>query len=317
MSQRPSHAGTPIPPGTPAQAAQGLGLGGLGGVDNPLLPDPPLQELPPPAPVGNDSNLITLSEKQLKNILSSVIKETKGGGDVRKTNFVSTPEVFDGNRENYEQFRRSISLYILGHPSIRSQKDKILAVLSFLTKGDADIFASNWMEENEDELTDNTYAFDDFMDELDAMFKDGQVAERAKDELIRMKQGKMKAEEFFLKFHQTRTRANMNSAVFDEMLVEILNKAIHPELASLVLSAHETAVNAQKETLKIVRKVLLASNEGETISHHDLIEEAEIEENLTYENYRKLALKLDPQIRRFPTRQIFNNPSSSFTQPQR
>lgn len=213
-----------------------------------------------------------------------------GGGGGR--NHASKPDKYDGSRAHYETWRRSAELYVV---AISSQRNKILAILSFLTEGDADQFARNYLATHQAAIDDGTVSWTDFLAALDAQFRDPREAEKAREALFRLKMGDQTALAFFLKVDELRVRGELTDPIaHDRLIVEYLERHMHSGLVLAVANAYEAKKKAKLEMLEILRDTGIMEDP-------DVYRNAAANANvpISYQNFRELAIQQDPHVRRF------------------
>ncbi|EJD37854.1 hypothetical protein AURDEDRAFT_173130 [Auricularia subglabra TFB-10046 SS5] len=133
-------------------------------------------------------------------------------------NYVAAPDAFDGMRAHYETFHRSIEL--------------------FLTQGDADAWAQNWVQAHDIDKTPVTW--DRFLKDLNEQFLDPRIAENARESLAKLTQGRDPTDTF-LKFEELRTKAGF---VIPEhhniVLVDYLRRNMRASTVLAVMSSYES-----------------------------------------------------------------------------
>lgn len=227
----------------------------------------------------------TSIETSLVNAIKSL--GLKPGNPPTK-NYVQAPEDYDGTRANYETFRRTLELHVKGIPGDRN---KILAALGFLTKGDADAWAQNWGQLHDLDSPDLKWS--DFLRDLDEKFLDPRIAEHAREAISKLTQGRGDADTFFLKFDELRIKAGFtNPEYHDIVLVDYLRRNLKPALVLAVMQSHEIFRTTSLATVEGLRKAEVATEDK-------LVKmEADAEKPLGYFQFRKYALEQDPIIRR-------------------
>ncbi|KZV78184.1 hypothetical protein EXIGLDRAFT_634482, partial [Exidia glandulosa HHB12029] len=143
-------------------------------------------------------------------------------------NHAKTPDKFDGQVAHYEAFRRALELYV---KAIANDADKINAGLSFLTKGDADVFAENWVRAHPNDIP---VAWEVFLAELDRAFLDPRVAENARAALWNSSQGSSTAEHYLLRFDELRIKGGLTEVANEKILLDHLKSHMQHTLVSQV-----------------------------------------------------------------------------------
>ncbi|EJD32297.1 hypothetical protein AURDEDRAFT_178652 [Auricularia subglabra TFB-10046 SS5] len=223
--------------------------------------------------------------RSLKNALADAFINKALG--VTK-NYVAAPDVFDGTRAHYETFRRSIELYVKAIPT---DTNKILSALSFLTQGDADAWAQNWVQAHDIDKTPVTW--DRFLKDLDEKFLDPRIAENTRESLAKLTQGRDPADTFFLKFDELRTKSGfVIPEHHDIVLVDDLRRNMRASTVLAVMSSYESK---------------RALTDGVTDAYHEagVINQAACDKlvaarrsGISYKEFRAFALNQDPIIRR-------------------
>jgi hypothetical protein len=189
--------------------------------------------------------------------------------------------------------------------------------------GDAYVYANNLLQEFQDQLNANLLSWTDFKKDLDKQFKDPELERKARSHLFTLIQGKKTAEEFFLGFDAYRVKGKLSEDHFDHILTDRLDEALNNDLVVQIHAAYETnrqnteQMNANMRD--IVQKMRLKDDTKGLEDFEDLPEQP------SYKDYRELALKLGPLMRknnRFQSRfsqQTFSTPRlstfSSSTKP--
>lgn len=112
-----------------------------------------------------------------------------------------------------------------------------MLILSYMKGGQAAAWAQNYIERYT--VADGTVtvpdAFATFLVELDKSFDDLNKKEKALAELRKLTQGTMTADEFFVKFDITRTKAGLTASQHDEVLIDQLKRALHVDVVGGVM----------------------------------------------------------------------------------
>ena len=161
------------------------------------------------------------------------------------------PEPYDGKRETYETFRRTLELFVR---NITLDRERIWTALTFMTKGDADVWAQTFTAQHRQAVDDGDYTWPMFLATLDKKFLDPRVAERARDALFRLNQGTDDADSFFLRFDKLRVKGQLDQAAHDVILVEHLKKNLNSALVLAVM----TALGARKQAVLDVARMMHA-----------------------------------------------------------
>jgi hypothetical protein len=138
---------------------------------------------------------------------------------------VAKPEPFDGERKNYEGFRRATTTYLSA--GRYNDKEKIIFTLSYMTKG----FANDWATAKLDKYEEEGYcSHREFLHALDSTFKDQNEAQKARDKINIFRQGQLTADEFFVKFEALMFKAKMNEHDNESYLIGRLEQNVKWDL---------------------------------------------------------------------------------------
>lgn len=232
---------------------------------------------------------------------------TAAGNACSGKNHAHAPAAYNGTRAEYETFRRGLELYV---KAISKDKDKIIAALSFLTSGDADAWAQNFMQDHAGRVDRDAFPWEEFLTLLDKKFLDPRTAEYAREQLFRMTQGRQDTDSFFLKFDELRVKGGLTAAVYhDKILVEHLKKHMNPQLVMSVQTAHEAQAHAVQTVLNIIIPGLQGNAKTEA--------EAAVRAELSYKQFRELAIEHDPAVRRFRYQGHSGGPRAPQSEPRR
>lgn len=251
----------------------------------------------------------------IKTALVDAVKALAGQQKTTPSkNYVEPPAHYDGHRNTYETFRRGLDLYV---KVIAKDRDKIVAALSFLTKGDADSWAQLYVQVHNAEIEANSISWSTFLEDLDKKFLDPRLAESAREQLFQCVQGRLPADSFFLKFDDLRVKSGLvDEEHHDVIVVEHLKKAMNPQLVLAVFTSHE----ANKKSFKAMAMLMHANKVLSDVAYEAELEK--LKRPIPYVAFRELALENDPNVRRFghapsqrerlyqpePPRRVYHNP---------
>lgn len=250
----------------------------------------------------------TMDHSTLSQIISASVSQGIADGlkavNAGKTsnttkNHAQAPEHYDGQRNNYETFRRGLELYV---KAISGDSQKIYAAVSFMTKGDADSWAQNFVQYHGTSVDAGAWTWNAFLTELDKKFLDPRIAEHAREQLFKQRQHSQAADVFFLKFDELRVKGEMTDAAYDKILVEYLRKNMNPTLVLTVDSHFE----GLKENRIAYLKDRLEDEQIDPVTHlerRQAIEDAQIK----YDEFREYAIKRDPSVQRYRDDHNTNN----------
>ena len=244
---------------------------------------------PAPAPAG----FINMADfaAVMRQSFAGALADNQAQRGVSTKNHAQAPEHFDGRKETYETFRRGLDLYVKALPS---DKEKITAALTFLTKGEADSFAQLWVQNNSTALDAGQIPWSAFLVQLDQHFLDPRLAEYARDRLFRLHQRGREADAFFLEFDDLRLKGGLvNEEHHDVILVEYLKKALNPNLVLAAMTAYDARQKSTAETLQTLQALKVLNQDQVDIQL------AKLKKPISYATFRELALANDPTVRRF------------------
>lgn len=143
---------------------------------------------------------------------------------------VAPPVEFDGNKTKYKSFYRRMALYIQANPKhLRTEKARIMCILSWMTGGTAEVWANRKLEQFSRDGWPNE---DHFLKELKEEFSDGLSETQAFHQLRSLRQGDSSAREFFVQFESLVEQAGIEldrknfSFILDILLTGVNNGII-------------------------------------------------------------------------------------------
>ena len=209
----------------------------------------------------------------------------------RERNPANPPVPFDGTASKYQTFRCALVVHAAG---IATNASKITSALSFMNiGGSAQAWAHAYYVANIVDISAGTITWDEFLVALDAHFLDPREAEYARERLSKCSMGKRSARDFFLEFDELRAKANLTDAVFDQILVEHLEKNVHAALVLAVKTEYESARNGTIGTLTTLVAI------GAITQAQKDAQVATLLQQISYDRFRDAALRLDPSVARF------------------
>ena len=207
-------------------------------------------------------------------------------------NFIKTPDSFNGDRAKYESFKKGLLLYV---SNIRTDKDKILCALSYLTEGEADEWAQWYVQLHQADIDADAITWADFLAALDKQFEDPRAAELALAKWQKMSQGKLEAHTFFLAFDEQIKKSKYTSPAHHDMaIVAHLNTHINPALALAVQNAYQAEQDATVRVIDMLRALGTIATDAAANQR-----KADALAPISYERYKTLAIAHDPAVRRF------------------
>lgn len=205
--------------------------------------------------------------------------------------YTAKPEKYNGDRATYESFKRSIELYVA---TISTDKQKVLAALSFLTDGDADNWARNYTEINKSAIAADLVPWTQFIAALDLQFKDPREAEYARAAFVKLKMGDTPAHTFFLKVDEVRVKGELTDpAHHDRFVVEYLQRHMPAALVLAVSSAYEAKKRAAIDLVGILESL------GTITAVQAANQRTTLDAPISYAVFREIAIQQDPNVRRF------------------
>ena len=134
-----------------------------------------------------------------------------GAPKIRKS-FVPKSESFDGSQKKFETWWRNITLHIAGFEAAPNSHQKILIVLSTMTKGSAAVFANNFMRSHGLRLA--YYGFEEFTRMLAMHFAPADIKRKAQMALAVIKQHAHESvEAFMIRFNQCIAEAQIDKVL--------------------------------------------------------------------------------------------------------
>ena len=147
--------------------------------------------------------------------------------------FVPKPEGFDGSQKKFETWWQNIMLHIVGFEAAPNSHQKILIVLSTMTKGSVVAFANNFMRSHGSRLA--YYGFEEFTRMLAMHFAPADIKRKAQTALAVIKQHAHESvEAFVIRFNQCVTEAQIDKEHAGAWLVQLIQRAMKPEVVNYV-----------------------------------------------------------------------------------
>lgn len=166
---------------------------------------------------------------------------------------VKAPESFDGSKARYKNFLMQLLQYI-GDPAISGESDtrKISIALSYIRGPNVEAWLDNYFTTNWDR-TANAWrtAWTDFVNSLDARFKDSNAERIAQEKLENFKQGRLTADDFFQQFEQLVYQAAMTTT--DKHVISLLQKNVNSDIVKLIFN-RDTLPADYQEWKKLVTR---------------------------------------------------------------
>ena len=211
-----------------------------------------------PSTESSDSRQITLSVEQLNAIITNAVAAAlqtaqstqpqvtmpeipklitaqglgTGAPKIGKS-FVPKPEGFDGSQKKFETWWQNITLHIVGFEAVPNSHQKILIILSTMTKGSAAAFANNFMRSHSLRLA--YYGFDEFTRMLAMHFAPADIKRKAQTALAVIKQYTNESvEAFVIRFNQCVAEAQIDKEHMGAWLVQLIRRAVKPEVVDYV-----------------------------------------------------------------------------------
>lgn len=180
------------------------------------------------------SRIAAVQIQQAQTIAAAPIpnQETKRTPEAK----VAAPDAFDGKMENYDTFRRQLSINFNHYQEAYegNPRKRIFFALSYMKEGTAATWA-NTMVDNIEAGRFIITTWEDFQAQMSAKFEDPDKRRRAQNRLDVLRQGVMSADDFFIKFEEYKDVAGYN----DEGYIEKLRKALNDRI---VYAIHQLPV---------------------------------------------------------------------------
>src|SRR5262249_55618993 len=143
-------------------------------------------------------------QEEMAPSTSTVAKTTKT--DDAK---VPEPGFFDGTRDKFDDWWRSIVFYLKYH-KIQEADRKIITIISRLRGGMAGAFAQTWADKLESD--DDDQDWEEFRKLFKRTFSDEGRKTNAEHQIEEFKQGKRATADFLIEFEVLKTRAETDNA---------------------------------------------------------------------------------------------------------
>lgn len=164
---------------------------------------------------------------------------------------MAKPEPFNG--KEFKRFWRTSTLYILDNASdFRADENKILFVLSFMTKELAELWAQNYVDRAIEQNAGSFGTWDQFTSEIRESFENKNARQEAQVKLETLKQGQQTAEEFFQRFELLRREAGFTSEIHRNYLIGLLERNMEEAVIDTVYMQYPLPVNYEEWKEKII-----------------------------------------------------------------
>ena len=147
---------------------------------------------------------------------------------------IAKPPTFDGNKSNYESWKRKIQLY-LSSSSFQNATthETISTIISYIEGPNVSTWVDNYFDEH---FTNTTGTWNVTLtilwQNLDEAFKDKNLAKEAQAQIQALRQGEMAADDYFVKFESLLKLAGY--AKTDKFIIELLERNVRSEVIDLV-----------------------------------------------------------------------------------
>ena len=179
--------------------------------------------------------------------------------------FVPKPEGFDSSQKKFETWWQNITLHIVGFEAAPNSHQKILIVLSTMTKGSAVAFANNFMRSHGSRLA--YYGFEEFTRMLVMHFAPADIKRKAQTALAVIKQHAHESvEAFMIRFNQCVVEAQIDKEHAGAWLVQLIRWAVKPEVVNYVEISQTHMVqneNIDKWLIILIRADRILSEKAE------------------------------------------------------
>ena len=206
----------------------------------------------------DDDEPVDPQDRHMVNIFARSLKKagafkkptapSGGGGGGGAKNYAEKPSIFDGDVSKHETFRDDLLLYTA---AIKGDRDKITAALSFLKGGSAHNWRKVWYSQYKDDLINDRLTLDEFLVDFDAKFHDPRKAEKACDDLLRLRcRYKEQFDMFLIRFKDTQVKAGMDGKEHDAQLVKHLKKTLPAVLSGAIRTNYAMEKGSTNRRLK-------------------------------------------------------------------
>jgi len=161
-------------------------------------------------------------------------RTTNSGSRHPGKSVVAKPDLFDGSKDKYVQWRRSLILYLAGYEHPPSSSQKIMITLSYM-RGDnaAGRFADLYAIQHQSDFRDISWA--GFCNELDTMFFPVALRRQAEQKLLVLKQNKSETvSDFFVRMKQLIAEAEYSTEHNGRTLINVARTGLKNEVVELV-----------------------------------------------------------------------------------
>ena len=154
----------------------------------------------------------------------------EGEPDIGKS-LAAKPDRFDGSKEKFLQWWRTIELFIAGHRKAPTDRQKVILVLSYMTGDNA---AGRFADLYNRERRIGTESFDNFAAKLRFAFRPAAIQRKAEKELLGLRQGKEAVEDFVVRMKHLIIEAEYDLVDHSRLLINILRTGVHNDVVEYV-----------------------------------------------------------------------------------
>ena len=144
------------------------------------------------------------------------------------------PEMYDGNKEKFLQWWRTLLFYLMGFENMPTDEQKIMIAISYM-RGDnaAGRFADLYAQEVDFDTDAQT--FDEFTKKVGETFLPKEIRREAERKLMALKQGpKDSVSDFFVRLKQLTLEAGYDTRVQGRLLIRLTRDGVRNEVVEYV-----------------------------------------------------------------------------------
>jgi hypothetical protein len=175
-----------------------------------------------------------------------------------KVVFAAIPPFFSGDKARWDGFQDSLTTYLAAYETeFDTNKKKVFFTISYLRNEDGSKCAAadwvrNWKKrELKAGALRASYTFTELVKELEAAFKDPNLAQTAHLKLTTTRQGRSTLADFFSSFELLAEEAgygpNDIPCTYDTFLIQLLEELVNPEITTQMYNGGSQLPNTYKE----------------------------------------------------------------------
>jgi hypothetical protein len=173
---------------------------------------------------------------------------------------VAEPDTFDGTPSLFRDWSRQIVVFLKARKVI-DDSDKILTTLSYMKKGNAAIWAQQYVDRYIQSPTMGTW--EEFTNALFARFGDRTHARKVREKLEHFPQGRITIDEYMNRFESMTADAGLDEVENEK--IRLLEKGTKPTIIKAIYSSGNlpTGFNSWRDRVLIVGRLLEELDEKE------------------------------------------------------